>query len=204
MMSNIAFQAGMNQLNSEFQKTKGELSQKKSKIDWNDFNWPPLIKVYHFSLDELKEPHLLMVKRMYWGWLLQVAHFPLNFLNAIIQVAVGYSFTRIISSILFFGMLLALATYLFHNGYRGVCENNDLLFRYKIGVLVIIAIYFVMMLVSLINFNGIFRCARLFSDSHGFAGFMCIVEIIIVLLEGLYQGLLFVLIRKWKEPTVDY
>ena len=37
----------------------------RSKIDWNDYNWPKVLSLYHFSLDELKEPHLPLVKRMY-------------------------------------------------------------------------------------------------------------------------------------------
>ena len=53
-MASIGTALAKNEVKEGFDNMKGNLSGKKGPaVDWADYNWPPLIKVLHFRLDEL-------------------------------------------------------------------------------------------------------------------------------------------------------
>ena len=195
---------GMNMANNAFEKTKAQITAPKTSIDWNDFNWPPLIRVVHFTLAELKEPHWKIVRNLYFYLLFNFAHFILNSISIITQVIVGYSGLRILSCILVFIILISLATFTFYNAYRGICETPALLLRYKIGLGVLFTIHFIMLIANTLNFNGIVRAVRIFKDGHGFAGFLCLLEIFFIIGIDVFAGLLLFQVLNWKHPVVNY
>jgi hypothetical protein len=57
-MTSLAFSIGKNTLNDTVDSIKNKFTggnkEEKPKVNWEDFNWPPFIKVIHFSLDELE------------------------------------------------------------------------------------------------------------------------------------------------------
>jgi hypothetical protein len=53
---------------------KGTLNEfrgeKKGQIIWDDFNYPPFVRLIHYSLDELQDPIRSVVKKMHLVFLL--------------------------------------------------------------------------------------------------------------------------------------
>jgi hypothetical protein len=39
----------------QIQGAKAGMNEQKSKVDWEDWNWPPLIRFVHFSLEDCDE-----------------------------------------------------------------------------------------------------------------------------------------------------
>ena len=42
-------------VNNQIQNAKVGMNEKSSKVDWEDWNWPPLIRFWHFSLDDCQD-----------------------------------------------------------------------------------------------------------------------------------------------------
>ena|SRR3990167_1411644 len=199
----IANQAAA-QIGTAFEKTKADMTPTKSKIDWNDFNWPPLIKIAHFSLQELREPHFAIVKKLYWLYLAEAIRNVLNLINQIIQTASGYSAMRILAWFVVTLIMTGITMYGFHSGYRGICDDKSLLFRYRICAWITTALYLVFCIPNTLNFDGFIRMAAMFSDGYAFAGVMCLLETLYMLL--LIGGNVFMILQvnKWDKGPVDY
>ena len=71
---------------------QGSENLTNKKVDWNDYNYPCLIKIFHYDSDETPEPLVRRVR------LLRIAHILIvfvclwNFINNIVDTAQGYSF----------------------------------------------------------------------------------------------------------------
>ena len=75
------------------------LASGKSKINWEDFNWPPCANYYHFDIDECDDETKPIIKKIHTSWLILPILAILNLVNSIIQTAAGYNGLRILSSI---------------------------------------------------------------------------------------------------------
>lgn len=87
-------------------------------IDWTDFNYPPLINVFHYSIEHINDDFKDIFKWMNLYFLSFFGFFGLNFINSIIQTAVGYSWTRIFSSFFYFTITICLSGYGFYNLFK--------------------------------------------------------------------------------------
>lgn len=47
---------------------KMQMKDKQSKIEWNSYNWPPFVKMFHFNLEECEPEHESIVKKVHWSW----------------------------------------------------------------------------------------------------------------------------------------
>lgn len=118
-MTDIASKIGKKVVETKIKSTLSSAPPKTNKeIDWKDFNHPPLIKVFHFSLDEIEEEHQQTFKFFNYYFLSFFGLFILNFINSIIQVSVGYTWTRIFSSFFYYCILIGLASYGFYNLFK--------------------------------------------------------------------------------------
>ena len=59
----------------------------KQQINWNDFNYPPLIKVFHYNASELEPPVRNKVRLMWLTHIIVVVVTLLNLISNIAQVA---------------------------------------------------------------------------------------------------------------------
>ena len=71
------------------------------EINWQDFNYPPLIKMIHFVPSEIQEHRLVIFLRFSTHLLLFIEGI-LNIVNNSIQTAQGGSGVRIAYSFMFF------------------------------------------------------------------------------------------------------
>ena len=192
------------QVQGAFQSARAQIATKNSKIDWEDYTYPPLLKLFHYKLDELREPHRPVVKQLFIIHLLQVLHFLFNFFNVIVQVAYGLGVIRIISSPIFFLVIAVISTYQFYAGYQGICRDETLILRYKIASVIMFVIHLIMIIPDVVCFNGFVRLANLFEAGFPFPGVLCIIEIIFILaLEG-YTVYIVLVIWRWSHPPVNY
>jgi hypothetical protein len=83
-MNFVAKQAANNMIN----KAKETMTPSKGpKINWEDFNYPPLIKLIHFDLSEIEESKVTIVRFLWFSHLLIFAYSILNIINNIAVVA---------------------------------------------------------------------------------------------------------------------
>ena len=62
-------------------------SQKREPINWEDYNYPPYIRLFHYSTDHLKQPILRIVRFMHLSFSLIIIVSLVNckFLSALFQ-----------------------------------------------------------------------------------------------------------------------
>jgi hypothetical protein len=98
-MNFIAKQAAGNMMNNAKQAIT---PSKGPKINWDDFNYPPLIKLIHFDMSEIEDNKIMIVRFLWLSHLLIFAYSILNIINNIAVVAQGGKGVRILYSFMFF------------------------------------------------------------------------------------------------------
>lgn len=99
-------------LNNSINSVKSSITSSTStgpKINWDDFNYPPLLKVIHYDITEVKEEDRLTVRAM---WLSHVLIMVETLLNLINNIAIGVALdtkVRILYSIMFFFSFVPIA-----------------------------------------------------------------------------------------------
>jgi len=89
-------------------------SGNKYKIDWTDFNFPPLIKIYHFNMEEIQEPEREVVSKLYICLLLTCLCLLFNLIVVIYgEFALEFSIKSIIFVVVNFFIWLPLAVFNF-------------------------------------------------------------------------------------------
>ena len=139
-MSSLATTVVTNQLKKAVKGNESSLD----KINWNDFNYPPIIKIFHYDINHVKEEERPLMRKLNFVFMGQVLFFILNFINAIIQTAAGYSWLRIIASIFWYALVIGLTGYGFYNVFRAFCgDRSNAILKFKLfwGILVILFMF---------------------------------------------------------------
>lgn len=76
-------------------------NSKQSKIDWDDYNYPPLLKVIHYDIEEVEPEHRLIVRALWLSHILIAIYSLLNIINNSIQTGYGNDGIRILYSFMF-------------------------------------------------------------------------------------------------------
>ena len=126
----------------------------KPKIDWNNFNFPPLIHIIHFSLGELEPKDRSIVLKIYITLWIIFSILFISIINSIIQTAQGHPGLRIFYAFLNFFIFLILHFYLFNRGYKGIVKDDSLLFLFKIMIGLVAIAYLVFSIIGAGAFNG--------------------------------------------------
>ncbi|MEE4247237.1 MAG: hypothetical protein V2I33_17630, partial [Kangiellaceae bacterium] len=100
----------------EMAKEKVSQATSKSEINWNDYNFPPLLKLFHFNLSELSDPQRFVASKIYIEWIVFLSVLLFNFVNTIVLVADGAHGLNILYSILNSVLGSVLVTYLLYCG----------------------------------------------------------------------------------------
>jgi hypothetical protein len=172
-MSSIATKVAGRQLKKAMQGNDSGFAQ----IDWKNFNYPPFINVFHYDIGHIKEEERDLVKKLNFWFIGQILFFVLNFINAIVQTAVGLSWTRIPSSIFWYAVVIGLAGFGFYNVFRAFCgDNGNAMLIWKITWGTLAVLFLFQFLIDKICWNSVVRFVRLFKAGHGFAGFLSMIE----------------------------
>ena len=100
------------------------------QIDWTDFNFPPCLKVVHFSVSELQQPQKGVVLVMLFQVFLVGFISLVNIINNIIQ-SEKFASIRVFYSFLNIFIFLSLQLFILHRGYLALVYDVTLLSLYK-------------------------------------------------------------------------
>jgi len=156
-------------------------------IDWNDFNYPPLLEVVHYDVNELPEKAASITRCLNLVYRLITVLCLLNFVDTIIVTAlVGGPWTWIVSSVLNLSLLPTFGFLVFYTGYRGLAEQDaTLLGRFTLAKIALGILCVLMALLPWGCINGLFRFT-VFSKYHVEGGAQIFWTIVIFLESGIW------------------
>ena len=203
-MAAFAGKMALNSLGAGIKNTNIVPSSHNSHIDWNDFNFPPCIKLVHFRLSDFHDNEKKVITKMYVSWILLTIVLSVNILSTIILSSTVLPGIDILYTFLNFIIGLALGTYVFYCGYFGVAKSESgNITKFKIGGVVLVIIY---ILFSIFPFGAINGWARIpiLSDKDNSAGkfgvAMCVIESTIYTVN--YILLAFTIYQVHKEVVI--
>jgi len=147
-------------------------------IRWEEYNYPPLVRLIHFDITELQLKLRKTVRLLNMSFLLTTFTCLLNVVDTAIFVFAGAApFQWLIQSLLHVLLLPPAALGVFYLGYRGLAAPEPLLaHRFQYAQL---ALGFVSVLLATFPYkcvNGLIRLA--FLSTEGMEGFQAIVTLV--------------------------
>ena len=176
-----------------------------SHINWEDFNYPPIpfLKVIHYNLDELENPHKAIVNKLHLSVKLLMLALLVNLGNCIF-VAIAYgSFKVIIYSVVHLIILPPLHIYSFYKGYRGICADASELKLYYYTQAFLIFIYILCSFASWLSFHGWYAVYLLFSGGLWLEGLIAIVESLIWTVNFLIMSFMVYVVQNYASKPHD-
>ena len=155
------------------------------KIEWEDFNFPPLFRLVHFSLAELPPDYKRVVRMIFLSFVFLIANQTLNLINQIAQVVEGEEGIRIFYAFLNIFIYLPVGMFTFYRGYKGLCADKSLLLIYKILQLALAVNYILFAILDSGASTGFVRVKDLLDMGWDFSGGLGVVESILYLLNAL-------------------
>ena len=92
-------------ITDQIKSMKGEITgtSNKNKINWDDFNYPPFLKVIHYDVSEVDPEHRLIVRSLWLSHILIFVYSIVNIINNIsITIGTQNYGIRILYSFMFF------------------------------------------------------------------------------------------------------
>jgi len=162
-----------------------------SEINWNHFNYPPLIRLIHYDTSELPTLLVWLVRCFNISYLLTVLSCALNILTTLIIAASTDAPMKWILQSLIHALILPSASLaIFYFGYRGVAEpDKSLITRFKVGESVLCIAYFVLAIVPWGCANGVAKLGAVGDYGGGvFWVIVIIIESSLWMLNSLLAG----------------
>lgn len=132
--------AAKNQMNGMRQGIEETMGRRTPGLEWNNYNYPPLLRLFHYSTDKLQNPILRVVRILHINFITVLVISGINLLNNIVQVGsdaapgehIFYSFLNVT-------VFAPLALFVFYSGFYGLCKRprtgyHLLLFRITQGI----------------------------------------------------------------------
>jgi hypothetical protein len=177
------------------------MASQPKEIDWNDFNYPPCIRLFHFRVSEVPQEHRATVMVLLACHLLLLVISLLDLVSNIVQAAMNLGKIRVLYSFLFILIFNPLQTFIFHRGYEGLCREYSKLKLYKIMQPIVIILWVVFSIVAFLGFNGYIRAANLFGVKAPAPAVLCIIESI--LLDIVAALSCFSLLKAFRHKPTD-
>lgn len=83
----------MKYFGSEVGSKNEEMSKESKKVNWNDFNYPCCLRIFHYDSEETPEVLQMKVTLIRVNHILIITACLLNFFTNIVGTAQGYSFS---------------------------------------------------------------------------------------------------------------
>jgi hypothetical protein len=116
---------------------KTKMQEKEMDIEWEDYNYPPGLKIIHYNPPEMIDPtKITLAKLMHASFLLLVVFYFLNFtINLLAWIAGDQSigFFMPLYSIFHMFMIVPLGMGVFSKGYRAMAGISSERTWYKYG-----------------------------------------------------------------------
>jgi len=178
---------------------KSSLKSEPIGIKWDDFNYPPLLRVIHYSSEELQEPARNISKRIHASFLILVLILFINVINCIVQTAQGGEGIMIFYSVLNILIFVPLGMFTFYRGYRGLANDIYLLKFYKIVQAILVILYIVFSIIAAGAFNGWIRVKTLLGSQEYFPGILSIIESALYSINALLAISCIISVHNYRE-----
>jgi hypothetical protein len=204
-MATFVAKAGLNSVMSGMKNTNIVPSSHNSHIDWNDYNFPPCIKVVHFRLSDFHDNEKKVITKMYVSWILLFSVLSWNIISTIVLSATILPKINILYTFLNLILGMPLGTYVFYCGYFGVAKRESSnITRYKvIGIILLL----LMILFSILPFGAINGWARIpiVGDNHSgpgkFGVATCVIESLVYTANYFLLG--FTIYQVHNDAVID-
>lgn len=136
-----------------------------SEINWTNFNYPPMLRIIHYDLEELPTTIAGMVRCLNLSYIATTMTCSVNLFNTVIIVASTHAPGKwMLQSALAFLPLSAGALAVFYCGYRGLAEPDaTLTMRFTVCQPILCVVYLLLAIVPWGSTNGL---AKLDQVSH--------------------------------------
>ena len=119
---------------------KGEIADTTSQVNWEDFNYPRILKIIHYNPEEdiKNEANRKWSKFLEYSFLSMVGFFAINFLINILGMIFAYSsfgFMRVMYTLFHVFLFSPIAMFCFYKGHRCMSGMDDMTL-YKISEIV--------------------------------------------------------------------
>ena len=162
---------------------------------WSNFNYPPIIKLIHYSTQGLQQPYLTIVRVLNANVYLVVGIQLISLINCFAQVAsdcdkihgisVLYAFLSKLFSRVSFSIDVILwpmlAFFVFYKGYYAICKgpsHGTSLLLYYIASGIMILLWFVFTIIKSASFNGFTKLSVLKNCNLIFPLVLSVFEIV--------------------------
>jgi len=173
-----------------------------ANIKWDNFNYPPLIKLIHYDPNEIEDlATRSLVKKINLTFVLNLVVSLINFLNSIAQVAVGFTGLRILFSVLNILIFVPVTLFTFYKGYRGLVYDRRQLRYYYVGQFACAVVFLIFSIISGGNYNGWTRLGVLFDNGHVFQGLLAIVESLLYTFNSALCAYCLFEVYRSKDPS---
>ncbi|KRX07769.1 hypothetical protein PPERSA_07519 [Pseudocohnilembus persalinus] len=198
-MTSLAINAAKGQIKDSVGNMKQNIGG--NKIDFNEFNYPPLVKVIHYRITDLdQQPELKKIAKFLFITHIGVFIWTLfNFISNCIQAGTvdqSGQGMRIFLSIIWLIIINPLHLAWAYFGYRGLVDSDSWLSqfgRFKLLGFILILVYIVASILGGPMFNGWVRLANLFSNEFPGAGVLALIEILFI-----YAIIVLMVLCMWK------
>eukprot|EP00316_Scyphosphaera_apsteinii_P013397 CAMPEP_0119341370 /NCGR_PEP_ID=MMETSP1333-20130426/102207_1 /TAXON_ID=418940 /ORGANISM="Scyphosphaera apsteinii, Strain RCC1455" /LENGTH=217 /DNA_ID=CAMNT_0007353313 /DNA_START=69 /DNA_END=722 /DNA_ORIENTATION=+ len=139
------------------------LSELPPSMNWEDFNYPPMLRMWHYDPAELDLSPRFIARVMHAAFLLPVFTLVLNLAFTVVLIALGQM--EVINAMFScFNLLIGFAAglWVFMSGYKGIAARKSRMqFRYVICWGMLTAVMGAFSLLAVANLNGWVRVAHL-------------------------------------------
>jgi len=152
-----------------------------SDINWVDFNYPPVLRLIHYSSDELPSSLSGLVRCMNISFVVTCVACVLNLFDTLVVHFGAKTPGRwLLQSLIHLLLLPMAAGAVFYSGYRGLAEpDSTLSFRYRVGQPLLAFGYFLFAVIPagcLNGFSMLGQMGKYGPDGHGYWTFAIIAE----------------------------
>ena len=189
-MKDFAAKTATNMATNQFKKKISKQFESNEGIDWTDLNYPPGLKLLHYDIKEVDASKKLIMHLIHGYFCLQSILFLLNFTNAIVQTASGYSWTRMLASVFYYFIIVLLAGFCFYSAFQAFVGVRAGSLMFKIGMGVLFFLFLLQLIFDTLSWNGLARVIHIFQDGNTLAGLLSLFEFFVILGQAGFAGYL--------------
>eukprot|EP01066_Platyproteum_vivax_P010681 Platyproteum_vivax@DN4810_c0_g1_i1.p1 len=156
----------------------GRSNPNQPQIDWENYNYPPGLRLVHYDPKELPAGPCRTAKLMNFSWLLTFVLLLWNLVATIVLAAAGVAPINVLYAVLNLVILPVVHGVAFYLGYKGIARDSpSARNRYSIVTVALLVFFLFIAIVHFGSFNGFVRLYFLFKSppvyeiSAGMRGF---------------------------------
>lgn len=179
-MSSTSTIRGVSDINKELGGPNNPQAN-RTAINWDNYNYPPFLKIMHFDLNELDPSCKTVMRWVDTAYKLLIFCLLTNFVTNFILVVEGVpqKSLHVVYSLFNLVIFTGAGLYLQHCAYKGVAASNSpMMRRYILGMSLLVMLGLAFSLLAFVNWNGWLRLpeAKASGVLHGYWYYATLTE----------------------------